>query len=228
MTYSKVNPRENLKIALFLAMNTGFVDAFTFFHFGERFASLQTGNLIQTGLNLAQGHFKAAFQFMIPVLFFIAGAIVKTLFTKYKKRKGGDEAQDLILIQMVGIAVFTLLFATVLQLPQAIFVGILSFFMVIQGDLFTRVHGLPYANIMSTGNIKSLATNFAEYLVERDKKYLQNSFLFFELVLSFVIGAFLSSFVGHWLGNFTLLGSSVLLLLAYFAYHKETKKAEIA
>ena len=51
MFKSAVHSKESLLVALLLAMNTGFVDAFTFFHFDGRFASLQTGNLIQTGIN---------------------------------------------------------------------------------------------------------------------------------------------------------------------------------
>ena len=43
MLKSAVHSKESLLVALLLAMNTGFVDAFTFFHFDGRFASLQTG-----------------------------------------------------------------------------------------------------------------------------------------------------------------------------------------
>ncbi|EQC83465.1 hypothetical protein LLT7_07325 [Lactococcus cremoris subsp. cremoris TIFN7] len=70
MIKSTTNSKESLLVALLLAMNTGFVDAFTFFHFDGRFASLQTGNLIQTGINLAHGNFEKASQFIIPILFF--------------------------------------------------------------------------------------------------------------------------------------------------------------
>ncbi|MDM5146614.1 hypothetical protein ICE98_03763 [Lactococcus lactis] len=46
----------------------------------------QTGNLIQTGINLAHGNLEKAFQFIIPILFFALGALFKTLFTKYKNK----------------------------------------------------------------------------------------------------------------------------------------------
>ncbi|MFG7387993.1 DUF1275 family protein [Lactococcus lactis] len=45
--------------------------------------------------------------------------------------------------------------------------------MVIQGDTFTRVRGLPYANIMSTGNIKAFGTNLGQYLVSKNTKDLK-------------------------------------------------------
>ncbi|MDM5146615.1 hypothetical protein ICE98_03764 [Lactococcus lactis] len=83
---------------------------------------------------------------------------------------------------MTGILIFSLSFATFLHLSASLFVGILSFFMVIQGDTFTRVRGLPYANIMSTGNIKAFGTNLGEYLVSKESKYLRNSFMFLSLL----------------------------------------------
>lgn len=124
---------------------------------------------------------------------------------------------------MTGILIFSLSFATFLHLSASLFVGILSFFMVIQGDTFTKVRGLPYANIMSTGNIKAFGTNLGEYLVSKESKYLRNSFMFLSLALSFVIGAFVSSLAGFWLGNFTLVGSSILILFAYILYSYNLK-----
>lgn len=226
MNHNLVNPKESLSVALFLAMNTGFVDAFTFFHFNGRFASLQTGNLIQTGIYLSQSNLGMVTQYMIPVLFFVFGAGFKTLMTKKQKKSNKDEVHFLLIFQMVGIALFTLLFSTILKLPDALFVGILSFFMVIQGDIFTRVNGLPYANIMSTGNIKSFGTNLAEFFIEKDIKRLKNTLLFFKLILAFIIGAFLSSFLSHYLKTLTLLGASVLLLIAYILYLFELKKGD--
>ena len=222
MFKSTNNSKESLLVALILAMNSGFVDAFTFFHFDGRFASLQTGNLIQTGINLAKGNLTKSFQFIIPVLFFALGALFKTLVTKYKTKNNQSEIKLLLLIQMFGILLFSLSFATFLHLSTSVFVGILSFFMVIQGDAFTRVRGLPYANIMSTGNIKAFGTNLGEYLVSKDKLHLKNSAMFLFLALSFVIGAFISAFISSSLGAFTLLGSSFLVFLAYLLYSYKT------
>lgn len=110
MLKSAVHSKESLLVALLLAMNTGFVDAFTFFHFDGRFASLQTGNLIQTGINLAHGNLEKAFQFIIPILFFALGALFKTLFTKYKTQNNQSEIESLLFIQMIGILLISLAF----------------------------------------------------------------------------------------------------------------------
>ena len=66
--------QERLPIALLLATNSGFVDAYTFQYHGERFASLQTGNIIQAGISLARGQFNYASSFLLPILFFLLGA----------------------------------------------------------------------------------------------------------------------------------------------------------
>lgn len=98
--------------------------------------------MIQTGINLAHGNLEKAFQFIIPILFFALGALFKTLFTKYKTQNNQSEIESLLFIQMIGILLISLAFATFLHLSASLFVGILSFFMVIQGDTFTRVRGL--------------------------------------------------------------------------------------
>lgn len=44
--------KEKLRIALIFALNAGFMDGFSFFHFNDRFIGAQSGNVIQAGLIL--------------------------------------------------------------------------------------------------------------------------------------------------------------------------------
>ena len=71
---------------------------------------------------------------------------------------------------------------------------------------------------MSTGKIKAFGTNLGQYIVSKNTKDLKNSLIFLSLALSFVVGAFISSLLSLWLGDFTLIGSSLLVLLAYYSY----------
>ena len=45
--------KEKLRIALIFALNAGFMDGFSFFHFNDRFIGAQSGNVIQAGINIA-------------------------------------------------------------------------------------------------------------------------------------------------------------------------------
>ena len=49
--------KEKLRIALIFALNAGFMDGFSFFHFNDRFIGAQSGNVIQAGINIAKGDF---------------------------------------------------------------------------------------------------------------------------------------------------------------------------
>ena len=55
--------KEKLRIALIFALNAGFMDGFSFFHFNDRFIGAQSGNVIQAGINIAKGDFARFWDF---------------------------------------------------------------------------------------------------------------------------------------------------------------------
>lgn len=68
---------ESLPVGVALAMAGGFLDAYTYLFHGEVFASMQSGNVILLGINLASGEFGRNFaRYLPPILLFLIGIIV--------------------------------------------------------------------------------------------------------------------------------------------------------
>ncbi|PCR99329.1 YoaK family protein [Lactococcus fujiensis] len=221
----KTEVREKLRVALLMAMSSGFMDGYTFFHYDERFAGAQTGNVMQAGIYLAQGNIVKFWDFAIPIFFFMAGVIFKVFYSNYLVKRGKFDALYMLSVQLVGLTVFAVLYGsmydTFLRIPNSIFVGILSFFMAIQFDTFNRAHGLGYTSVFTTGNIKNFSVSLAQWFLTKDKKYLHAVRVLGAIIPTFFIGAFLATVLGNIFGVWTLLGVCVIYFIVFVIYRTE-------
>ena len=67
---------ESLPLGLLLAAVGGFLDAFTFVGYGGVFANAQTGNIVLTGIETGEQHWRAALLHVPPILAFLLGVTV--------------------------------------------------------------------------------------------------------------------------------------------------------
>ncbi|GBG96434.1 membrane protein [Lactococcus termiticola] len=200
-----------MRIAIILALNAGFMDGFSFFHFENRFIGAQSGNLIQAALELAKGNIALFLNFIIPIFFFIAGVVTRGLYSHYLADHHRFDALYLLVLQWLGVTITALSYALGLRLPVSLYVGIFSFFMAIQYDTFTKTHGRAYASIFMTGNLRSMSVNIAQYFLTKNKENLHAVWTYLSLATSFFVGAFVSVFALKAFDNWTMLGSSLLL-----------------
>lgn len=68
---------EQLIFCLLLTAVGGFFDAYTFVNCDGIFANAQTGNLIFVGINLIEGNIHEVLHYLVPILSFIIGVLVK-------------------------------------------------------------------------------------------------------------------------------------------------------
>ena len=213
--------REKLRVAVLMALSAGFMDGFTFFHYDGRFAGAQTGNVIQAGISLAQGRMDKFWDFAIPILFFVAGVMFKVFYSNHLIKRHKFDAMYLLTVQLVGLTVFALLYATILHLPNSYFVGILSFFMAIQFDTFNRAHGMAYTSVFTTGNLKAFSVNLAQWILTRKPQNLHAVRVLGCIIPSFFVGAVLATLIGPIFGNWTLFGVCVLYGIVFMIYRTE-------
>ena len=207
--------KEKFRIALLFALNAGFMDGFSFFHFDERFIGAQSGNLIQAGINMAQGNFARFWDFAIPMIFFVLGVMTRGIYSNYLMKRHRFDATYLLFIQWVGVTIFALAYGLGLQLPVSLYVGIFSYFMSIQYDAFTKVHGFAYGSIFMTGNMKSMAAKLAQFFITKDKENLRPVGIYALLIGIFFAGAMVATLLGYVMGNWTMIGSTIFIGLAY-------------
>ncbi|KZK38364.1 DUF1275 domain-containing protein [Lactococcus taiwanensis] len=207
--------KEKMRIALLFALNAGFMDGFSFFHFDDRFIGAQSGNLIQAGINIAQGNFPRFWNFVIPMIFFVLGVMTRGFYSHYLMKRHRFDATYLLLIQWLGVTTFAIAYGLGLQLPVSVYVGLFSFFMAIQYDAFTKVHGRAYGSIFMTGNMKSMSANLAQYFLTKDQEKLRSAGIYVLLIGIFFLGAIIATLAGNWFGSWTMLGSTILIGAAY-------------
>lgn len=212
---------ERLKIALLLATNSGFVDAYTFHYHADRFASLQTGNIIQAGIALARKDFNGSLSFLMPILFFLLGAAFNGIIRHRLAAHRLTNKQYSLLVEILGISV---IIAINTHISSTAFITALSFFLAIQLDAFPRVRGLPFTSVMSTGNLRNVGSSLMQYYYTKSPLALKNVKLFSAIILAFLIGAFLSTFLATYLEQTTLIGSVIILFSIFCLLFDHTGK----
>lgn len=213
---------ERLRVGWLLGANTGFVDGYTFYHYDERFASMQTGNLIQGGIAIAQRQWDLVGHFALPVICFAFGAgFGWWLKTIWPERTFGWQQHNLF-IQIIGLATIALIGR--LYLSESLFVGSIAFFMALQANSFTKLRGMTYATVMSTGNVRTFGENLIAALFYRDWSRLSVALTFALMISSFVVGAATSIFTTQIFGPISLIGSTLILSTVFIILNQKNDK----
>lgn len=209
---------EGLRVAMLLTFMSGFIDAYTFITQGGRFASMQTGNLLYMMMKFADGHFKEAFSFFIPIIFFILGQFFYYFLRKWitpKNLRWHKSSTYVLFILLSVIAIFSPI------LPSIFTIAGLAFFASIQLATFKRVRGYPYTNTMMTGNIKNAAYLFLKGSVEKNEQIRKQAFYIFMAIIMFMIGVLLSTVMCRYLIKSSLYFLLLLMLALIYFLNKE-------
>lgn len=202
MSHKSYRIFERLRVAMLLTFISGYIDAFTFHTQGGRFAAVQTGNLINMSLNLAQGEFSKSFNYFIPIFIFSFGQwfnyFLRRYLSKYQLRWHAFSSLIMLLVLLIVVGL-------VHHLPSMVIISGLTFFAAMQADTFKRLRGTPYANVMMTGNIKNAAQLLVKGLIEKNGFVLKESLRIYAIILSFVLGIILSTFLSQIFGKYSLL-----------------------
>ena len=101
---------EGLRVATLVSYIGGFIDAYTYNTQDERFASIQTGNLLYLVIHLVEGNIARAFSYAIPIFFFILGQFFVFFVKKWlinHKWRWHLQAIRLALLLMTILAIIT-------------------------------------------------------------------------------------------------------------------------
>lgn len=211
MLKNNIKMKESLTIGALLALNSGFIDSYTFTFHDGRFASFQSGNMLQLGVNLAHGHWSHALIFLWPALAFLGGAILNQFIKRIHYVNTWQWEEFAVLAEALGI--FATVFLELLHVPTPLTLSLLAICMAIQADTFTKLHGMTYATTMFTGNLKRLGSTIASYLMNHEPSELEHLKNLSLVIFSFIIGAVIASWIGQMLHGWTLLLPVLILLI---------------
>lgn len=182
---------ERVRVAVLLTFISGFLDAYTFMTQGQRFAGMQTGNMIYLMKNLAEGKISMASSYLLPLIAFVCGSV----FT-YFARRFAVQSKHLRWHALAGLIIFLgiLLTAIMSQVaPKPWTILSLSFIAAVQLESFRKMRGAPYTNTMMTGNLKNMSVFIAQGLVEQKPEVLKRGFYTLLTIAGFCIGVLVAT-----------------------------------
>lgn len=204
---------EGLRIASCLTFISGYLNAFTYLTQGGRFAGVQSGNVILLANQLGQGNFTNTIHFLIPIFFFVCGQFFTYLVKNYflKRHYPWHLGSSVIMLCFVLIAV-------ILTPVMSSFytMAILAFVASIQVETFRTLRGVPYANVMMTGNVKNAAFIWFKGIIEKNKKLIKIGRNIFITIISFMLGVICATILSRMFHEYALVG--VTLPMMYVTY----------
>ncbi|WP_072691586.1 YoaK family protein [Rhodococcus marinonascens] len=189
----------SLRFALLLTIASGFLDAYTFISRGGVFANAQTGNVILMGIDLSEGHVRAALAHVWPILAFIVGvAIAHSLKSPRAKRVVNHPIRVAVVAQIAVLVGVGFVPSTV---PDALVTVPIAFVAALQIGLFRTVGSLSYIAIATTGNLMRFTESAYAGFVGKDRESRKTTAVYGTIVGSFaagaVIGAVCTRIIGH-------------------------------
>lgn len=223
MVEKKIQTSDSMRVALLLALAGGFLDAYTYATRGGVFANAQTGNIVLFGINLFEGNFVEAKDYLVPIFAFFTGIITAEMI---KSRFRGNTA--IHWRQIVVLIEFAALIAAAFM-PQDYDTAVnalISFVCSLQVESFRKVEGNPFATTMCTGNLRSATEHLYNYHKSRDRAALRNSGRYFLVIALFTIGAGLGAAASKVFHFQAVLFAAALLLTAAILMGKNPAPTE--
>jgi uncharacterized membrane protein YoaK (UPF0700 family) len=198
---------------MLLAANAGALDAYTYVAHGGVFAGLQTGNMILMGVSAGQGNWRSFIAHLIPFLVFAVGTvIIRSLQHALNTPEAKRRRAIIVLAIEAMMAVVTALVAP--YVSDTVTSSLVAIIAAAQLQEFRRLRGKPYMSIMMTGNLRTTAEGFYDWLIRGDRKQLAAARDSGACILALIIGATISGLAAHLLGAIGILVAAPILLLA--------------
>ncbi|MEG0176476.1 YoaK family protein [Anaerorhabdus sp.] len=205
---------DSVRLGLLLAINGGFMDAYSYVFRGKVFANAQTGNLLLLGMHMFEGEWNDCIRYIVPIIAFMIGiACAFVLRKKFLDSSKVHWRQVAILIE--AIVLFVVSFIP--QSSNLLANSLISLGCGLQVESFKKIHGLGASTTMCIGNLRSATTYFCEYFYSKNAQELEKGFLFIILIVFFVSGAIIGNIFIKGLGQHAIIICTILLLVGFTA-----------
>lgn len=214
-TETTIQRSESLAVAALLALAGGLLDAYTYLCRGGVFANAQTGNMVLLAIRAAEGNWRGAGHYLVPVAAFAAGVLV----TEALKER--TPVTRLLHWRQAVLAVEMAALAAVACIPLGAGDGaanvLVSFVCAMQVQAFRKVRGHAFASTMCTGNLRSGTEAFYRGTRKKDPAAMETARCYFAVIGCFIAGAALGGLLLTCMDRWTVL-SAVLLQAGAFLW----------
>lgn len=205
-------PSESRLLAISLTFAGGFIDAYTYIQRGHTLSAGQTGNVIFFASALANHNIPGMVNRLTTFISFTIGLIIVGLFHKYVK---SNYWRLFCLFPIFFICVFVGFLPK--SVPNYYVVPLIAFGLAVQNASFSKIEGMGYNNVFTTGNLKKSAVAWSAYFFGADKSQYNAAMNYMFLVIAFALGAIVSALLQKifylktiWIGGLILLVISIV------------------
>lgn len=200
---------ESVPEAMALAAVGGFLDAYAFLSLGGVFANAQTGNVVLFGIGAGTGQWGEALRHLPPLAAFVVGMITVEALARMRHVRWLARPARVVLV--TECVVFTIVgLATP---PRTVAVVLVAWAATLQVGTFRQVRSSSYNTTFTTGNLRSLVSESAGWLVDRDAGAGGRARALLAVVLSFAGGAVLGALAVRVLHDHAVLLTVPVLLI---------------
>lgn len=206
--------------AIVMTFCGGFLDAFTYIQCGHTLAAAQTGNIVFLAAALVNHNVIGIIDRCGAIILYVLGIIVAITFQAHIKYW---RIFCLFPILIIGGFVG----AMPENFPTYLSVGLVSFGLALLNTAFSKIEGLGYSSVFTTGNIKKSVVFGTEYIYHHRQQDLKIAVNYFIVVLAFTLGAISSAIIQPFSRMKTIwVAVAIILLTDIFYYPKCQFKLE--
>lgn len=200
--------------AIVMTFCGGFLDAFTYIQCGHTLAAAQTGNIVFLAAALVNHNVIGIIDRCGAIILYVLGIIVAITFQAHIKYW---RIFCLFPILIIGGFVG----AMPENFPTYLSVGLVSFGLALLNTAFSKIEGLGYSSVFTTGNIKKSVVFGTEYIYHHRQQDLKIAVNYFIVVLAFTLGAISSAIIQPFSRMKTIwVAVAIILLTDIFYYYQ--------
>lgn len=205
--------------AIVMTFCSGFLDAFTYIQCGHTLAAAQTGNIVFLAAALVNHNVIGIIDRCGAIILYVLGIIVAITFQAHIKYW---RIFCLFPILIIGGFVG----AMPENFPTYLSVGLVSFGLALLNTAFSKIEGLGYSSVFTTGNIKKSVVFGTEYIYHHRQQDLKIAVNYFIVVLAFTLGAISSAIIQPFFQMKTIwVAVAIILLTDIFYYYQKVHES---
>lgn len=205
---------ERLIAACVLSVIGGFLDIYTYLFRGNVFANAVTGNMVLFGFHLADGKWELCGRYLLAIASYAFGIFMANLIhARLPKSRRITWNQSVILLELVCL--LPVCFIPYGRWDFAVNAGI-AFVCALQVQTFRRVHGLPFASTMCTGNLRSGTDALFRSVYDGEPGELRKALHYYGVIACFIFGAAAGALLLPKVGRFMFLLAPAGLCVVFF------------
>lgn len=205
--------------AIVMTFCGGFLDAFTYIQCGHTLAAAQTGNIVFLAAALVNHNVIGIIDRCDAIILYVLGIIVAITFQAHIKYW---RIFCLFPILIIGGFVG----AMPENFPTYLSVGLVSLGLALLNTAFSKIEGLGYSSVFTTGNIKKSVVFGTEYIYHHRQQDLKIAVNYFIVVLAFTLGAISSAIIQPFFQMKTIwVAVAIILLTDIFYYYQKVHES---